>query len=250
MPFPEEQLRQEALLCLIYFRGYKGGEDFYLKPKEAYDQLADFFDLSADDRTRPVSEKDARSNWMIHVEGTRERLAQRGLILRPPPKGIWKLSPDGIQEAKHLSHRYTAFKIAESQDVETPQAADLNEPPETIRTLCATYRILRDTQLARRIKLLHKNTCQICGCAILLPKGQTYAEAHHIKPLGKPHNGPDVAENIICVCPNHHVELDYGAIRLDQTKLRIQPGHRIGDEYIDYHNEFIFKRPDGPEMAV
>ncbi|MCX5892441.1 MAG: HNH endonuclease, partial [Deltaproteobacteria bacterium] len=58
---------------------------------------------------------------------------------------------------------------------------------------------------------------------------------HHIKPLGSPHDGPDVRENILCVCPNHHVMLDYGVIELDGVQL---PG--IGREYINYHNEHIF----------
>jgi HNH endonuclease len=242
MAFPEEQLRKEALLCLIYFRGHKGGTDYLLTPKEAYTLLADYFNLSEFDRTRPVSDTDSRSNWMIHVEGTRERLAQKGFILRPPPNGIWKLSQEGIEEAKRLSYRYTELGLVESLDVKTPSATDLSDPPETTRTLCKTYRVLRDTQLSRRIKLLHENSCQLCGHTIQLPNGQRYSEAHHIKPLGIPHNGPDVAENIICVCPNHHVELDYGAIKLDKDMFRNHAEHTIGVEYIQYHNEVVLKR--------
>lgn len=59
--------------------------------------------------------------------------------------------------------------------------------------------------------------------------------AHHIKPLGGEHNGPDVRENILCVCPNHHALLDYGAIKLDPMLLK-----GIERKYIDYHNEKIF----------
>ena len=34
---------------------------------------------------------------------------------------------------------------------------------------------------------------------------------------GIPHNGPDKLENMICVCPNCHVLLDFGVIRLNQS---------------------------------
>ena len=101
------------------------------------------------------------------------------------------------------------------------------------------YRILRDTNLARQIKQLHRFKCQICGEFIPLPSGDRYAEAHHIKPLGQPHNGPDIAENIIVLCPNHHVMLDYGVIQMSLTEIRDHPKHRIDSEYVDYHNKII-----------
>jgi hypothetical protein len=119
----------------------------------------------------------------------------------------------------------------------TPEASDLAEPPPRQQT--TTYRILRDTALAKRVKTHHKNECQICGHTIVLPDGSRYSEGHHIQPLGKPHDGPDVMENIICVCPNHHAELDYGVRPLSLAQLRTVAGHSIGEEYIRYHNEVI-----------
>lgn len=78
----------------------------------------------------------------------------------------------------------------------TPLASDINEPKETERHLVTTYRILRDTALARRIKADRNYQCQICRERILLGEGTPYAEAHHIRPLGNPHNGPDHPNNI------------------------------------------------------
>lgn len=129
---------------------------------------------------------------------------------------------------------------------ETPKAIDINdlvgnETPE--RVVQETYRVLRDTQLARELKLLHNNRCQICGESISLPNGEHYSEAHHIKPLGKPHNGPDVASNIVVLCPNHHVMLDYGVIELRASAIRMHPNHHIGGEYVEYHNNQIYKLP-------
>lgn len=116
----------------------------------------------------------------------------------------------------------------------TPIAVDIEEPAEPGRSLQETYRILRDTALAREVKEKNCYKCQICGQIIELKDNKPYAEAHHVKPLGTPHNGPDVYENIVCVCPNHHVLLDYGAIPLEYSQLP-----SIRSEYIDYHNELI-----------
>lgn len=127
----------------------------------------------------------------------------------------------------------------------TPTAADLAAPfeggsknPQKMEV--KTYRILRDTKIARALKALYKDTCQLCGTQITLSGGKTYSEAHHIQPLGAPHNGPDIAANIIVLCPNCHVLCDYGAIQLDRTKMRML--HPVGQEFIDYHNTHIYQQ--------
>jgi hypothetical protein len=106
-----------------------------------------------------------------------------------------------------------------------PIAVDIEDPPG--RQEITIYRVLRDSLMARRVKQLHNYECQLCGHTILLPGGVRYAEAHHIQPLGEPHNGPDQAGNIVCVCPNHHAELDYGARPLDISNLRHVVGHVV-----------------------
>ncbi|WP_114418581.1 HNH endonuclease [Marinospirillum perlucidum] len=127
---------------------------------------------------------------------------------------------------------------------ETPTASDLPEGvEEPSRAYTLTYRVLRDTALARKIKVIHQDQCQICGMAVSLSDGKTYSEAHHIIPLGKPHNGSDVPGNIIVLCPNHHVLCDYGAIRLDLQILRQVEGHQVSQQSIDYHNRSLLGRP-------
>ena len=123
----------------------------------------------------------------------------------------------------------------------TPIAVDIAEPPPRLPT--EIYRVLRDTKLAREIKWSHGFQCQVCHHPPLkLSDTKLYAEVHHIKPLGSPHEGPDSPENILCVCPNCHVLLDYGAIILDLAKLGTSSAHTIGREYIDYHNHQIFRK--------
>ena len=120
----------------------------------------------------------------------------------------------------------------------TNEAIDLRVPE---RIEAKTYRILRDTAKALQVKDLHHYKCQICGRSIELPNGHRYAEAHHIRPLGAPHDGPDVEGNILCLCPNHHVELDYGVSRITLGTLRCSKGHAVDAQYIAYHNQKIYK---------
>lgn len=124
----------------------------------------------------------------------------------------------------------------------TPIANDIGLLPigiaEPSRSEQTTYRVLRDTDLARKLKLMHKNKCQICSLTLSV-KGSTYSEAHHIIPLGTPHNGPDTPENIIVVCPNCHVQLDYFCTELSPENLNIIAGHLIGEKSIKYHNDKV-----------
>jgi hypothetical protein len=123
----------------------------------------------------------------------------------------------------------------------SPVAVDIEGPPG--RQEATIYRVLRDSLLARRVKQLHNYECQLCGHTILLPGGVRYAEAHHIQPLGEPHNGPDQPDNIICVCPNHHAELDYGARSLVLDQLRHVADHVVGAKYVEYHNKNVHQKP-------
>ncbi|GAA5057376.1 putative restriction endonuclease [Thermocatellispora tengchongensis] len=124
------------------------------------------------------------------------------------------------------------------QHVRTP-----DRRPTTVR------RIIRDNALSRLIKTLHDYTCQVCGTRLLLPQGK-YAEGAHIRPLGSPHDGHDVAGNLLCLCPNDHVLFDQGAIIIknDLTvidrltgaprgTLRIIAGHDIDPQYLAYHRD-------------
>jgi putative restriction endonuclease len=77
-----------------------------------------------------------------------------------------------------------------------------------------------------------------------------YAEGAHIRPLGRPHDGPDIEANVLCLCPDDHVRFDYGAIVLTDTleildaiestslgQLRTVAGHVIDPAYVRYHRE-------------
>jgi hypothetical protein len=115
---------------------------------------------------------------------------------------------------------------------------------------------LRDTFLAIEIKKRYEFSCQVCGQPVWLSGRKRYAEGHHLWPLGHPHLGPDVAGNIIVLCPNHHVMFDRGAITilpetlfvrhavegvLEKTlRLHVESWHSISRKFLQYHHEKIF----------
>lgn len=108
---------------------------------------------------------------------------------------------------------------------------------EPTRSQCISERIIRDTDLTIKMKSIYNHECQICGHRIALPNGAGYAEAHHIFPLGE--GGPDVPENLICVCPNCHVELDYCVKKIIYDDLLLVSGHKINSNYVDSHNDRV-----------
>ena len=116
----------------------------------------------------------------------------------------------------------------------TPVATDIEEPSLPSRIRQETYRVLRDTELARSVKDAAGYRCQVCGEVLLLKNGRRYAEAHHLQPLGASHDGPDVRENIICVCPNHHALLDYSALELAESSFP-----EASRRYVGYHNSLV-----------
>lgn len=99
-------------------------------------------------------------------------------------------------------------------------------------------RIIRDTKIVAGLKELYEFRCQLCGLTIELKDGLRYCEAHHIRPLGHPHDGPDVTSNLIIVCPNHHAMLDYASIQICLSKL-VHNLHEIDSKQIDYHNTVL-----------
>jgi len=148
-----------------------------------------------------------------------------------------KLKEWYLRDVDNQDKRSIDSFFSKPQVLDTPRATDLNDPPEAARIETTIYRILRDTALSREVKIAHNFKCQLCSMTIQLGDGSYYAEAHHVKPLGRPYNGPDTIDNIICVCPTCHVLLDYKVIKLEKSKLP-----NVSSEYIDYHNIEIYGR--------
>lgn len=118
----------------------------------------------------------------------------------------------------------------------------------TQRQETTTLRIIRDTQQARSIKELYNYECQVCSIRLEGSAGP-YAEAAHIRPLGTPHHGPDTYDNLLCLCPNHHVLFDYGGFAIADNlsliglagRLIVKAEHQLNVEHIRYHRMHYYK---------
>lgn len=134
------------------------------------------------------------------------------------------------------------FRLVQGQDALSAVQFMGTSAPE--RKLTFQQRIVRSTATAQRVKEIHGYRCQVCGFFIQIKSGP-YAEAAHIQPLGRPHNGPDVPENILCLYPNHHVMFDNGVFVIGDDMslvgivgtLRLDSNHQIDAAYILYHRE-------------
>jgi len=142
-----------------------------------------------------------------------------------------------------------------------PVAPEVIGPPD--RRLVQVTRIERDTEAVRALKALYGYRCQVCGIRLRLDRTTFFAEGAHIRPLGRPHNGPDVTENILVLCPNHHVEIESGVLSISpedgitihhafedntvhERPLTLMPGHVLGREYLRYHWERLYM-PNRPQ---
>ena len=140
--------------------------------------------------------------------------------------------------------------VTEGDDVPGIATDDPAAYGPTPRTEVVVQRLVRDTPAARRVKRLHDHRCQLCGTRVDTPAGP-YVEAAHVRPLGQPHDGPDVPENLLCLCPNCHVRFDLGAVAVadDGTllglpgTLRTVRGHRVDAAHLAYHRDRIFHPP-------
>lgn len=145
--------------------------------------------------------------------------------------------PNGNWEPwwRKQTRRAIAFDWSPYSTNGAPKAVDVPEGGVPKRETAEISRIVRNTAIIRELKALYNGTCQCCGHTLVLPSGKPYVEGHHLQPLGKPHGGPDRKSNVICVCPNCHVLLDFAAVRLELGRLKVLK-HDIGEEFVEYHN--------------
>lgn len=136
------------------------------------------------------------------IRKTLQQLRDDGLLTFADGKGEYRLN-------------WNNSELAYDETTSTDAGIDVVE----IRRFVRNVR-LRNTLLAADIKRRYENVCQVCRDRIQLTSS-TYSEAHHLKPLGGPHFGPDVERNIIVLCPNHHVMFDRAALYIDPGSMRV-----------------------------
>ena len=175
------------------------------------------------------------------------------------PRGDSKFSPDsgyrydglycvvrywpGKGKNGYRIWRYRLERIDQSAVMRRPD--DSPAPRQTV----ISDRPIRNSTLAKSIRVMYNDTCQVCGQRVDSPTG-AIAEAAHIKPLGRPDGGPDIEENMLCLCPNHHVQLDHGGIVIEDDLLiwelpavriigpmTVKPGHALDVEFLAWRRD-------------
>jgi putative restriction endonuclease len=154
-----------------------------------------------------------------------------------------------VGDSGYTAWRYRLVKESDARVParETPAEREDRRPKRVESTV---LRLVRDTKQSRQVKHLYDYTCQFCGTRLVTPVG-AYAEGAHIRPLGEPHNGPDSSGNLLCLCPNHHVLFDLGAISVNDDltlvgisgRLTVHPQHKLNADHLTYHREHY---PDSP----
>ena len=149
---------------------------------------------------------------------------------------------------------------------EPPSSADLDLDysiaEQVKRRLIAIQAQIRNPAHVRKLKKLYGNVCQFCGAPLQVETSPDlfYAEGAHIKPLGKPHNGPDTPANLLILCPNHHVELDAGMLWMTKGGegfkvharvvghplhgkiVRVLEPHQLDPEFVTWHRSYFSGR--------
>ncbi|MFG1976459.1 YDG/SRA domain-containing protein [Nonomuraea fuscirosea] len=196
-----------------------------------------------------------------HLEGLPVRVV-RGAHKDAPPHaprhgyrydGLYQVESYGAKVGREGFRiwQFTLVKLGK-EEISAPPAAPAEPSSKRIPgpapvTTTTVQRIVRNSSVVQQVKAWHENRCQVCGLTIEIGRG-VYSEGAHIRGLGKPHHGPDVEENVLCLCPNDHVRFDNGAIYLSDdlkvmdglsgspiASLRTHPHHQIGVAYIAYH---------------
>jgi putative restriction endonuclease len=143
-------------------------------------------------------------------------------------------------------YKIVQFRLEKLPDSH-PQSGPTSEGDAASYATTTVTRRIRDSRESRLVKALHENVCQVCGAEIEIDGDRMYAEGAHIRPLAKPHEGPDNTGNILCLCPNHHAQFDYGGLIIDVDlrvsnritgvpigNLRTHPKHQIDLGHLAY----------------
>jgi len=143
-----------------------------------------------------------------------------------------------------LIWRFKMIPLSDN-DVILPDDNEQLPPSAPKRVETTVSRRIRNTAMIEQLKMIYDYSCQLCGLRINLPTGRGYCEGAHVQPLS--HEGPDIKENILILCPNHHVMLDHGGLVLnidgswstqeDSGLIEFNRGHKLSEQYINFHHE-------------
>ncbi|MCD9817680.1 HNH endonuclease [Bradyrhizobium japonicum] len=194
-----------------------------------------------------VTDANAISNARILVKGYLSAGSVRRFSL------ITALFPVATPAATPSRHVPSPSPTATSSEAEW---LDQDGSDETVeRSVVSRLAQKRNRKIASQLRLHYKHACMFCGVRLQVGEGRFYSEAAHVKPLGKPHDGPDKTDNLLVLCPNHHLQFDRGVLRLkvEGSKLRIvsivpsdplhnkliAPSHALDTSCVNWHFDWF-----------
>ena len=139
-------------------------------------------------------------------------------------------------------YRIWRYKLVKEINTSLPPSRNPDTPaPRSERT---TSHIQRNTNIPKILKKDYDFKCQVCDIR-LEANGVPYAIGAHIKGLGTPHEGPDIRENMLILCPNCHYLFDAFAFSIaddfsligKEGQLTVNRNHNIELDFIRYHRE-------------
>lgn len=233
-------LASARVLCQPKTLSFGPGDEFLVEPAEMADTATPQVELEI----KAVLQHPIPRETLLSKPALRELQ-----ILTQPQATNFKVTEG---EAQELAFVFALGKVMPPlQFLQSDSSSNGSGPVERFLTMVEAQR--RSSKVVELVKSANGHQCQFCGIVLRTPNGP-YAEAAHIQPLGRPHNGPDRTANALCLCPNCHVLFDSGAVWVDEDgwvvgrnrkqKLRKAPGHDIGEDYLQYHRENIAAVPE------
>ena len=146
------------------------------------------------------------------------------------------------EEGKRIARGIEPLPEGEETPPEEPE-----QPGTPSTTSAVVTRYIRDSRYGKELKVLYEYKCMFCDALIKRPHDTPYVETCHVKPLNE--KGPDAKNNLLILCPNHHVELDFGAVTIDPDTMtllhidstnplngkRIITKHKVDKSYLEFH---------------
>ena len=224
MSFPAQNEIKEPLLALIYLRG---GINHEMRPEDTYEPLADYFDLSMEERQRTRDERshDGRTErlWRNKVQYVRLVLVNVEKYLfdsKAAGRAVWRLTEEGRRAAEaHLRKAPELRRLADSAERQSASGSifpDELDPAETFREGAKRTVIVnayeRDEKARTKCLAHYGRRCAIFSFSFgeaYGPIAERVIHVHHLRPLSEvgEEYTVDPVEDLCPVCPNCHAVL-------------------------------------------
>ena len=168
--------------------------------KDTYQPLADFFELSREERVTPRGEDRSEPHWNNMVQFARRKLKDRGCLVSAK-HGLWRLTEYGVRNARQISTGHFQTNVFPNDIV--------GECIEGAQQQVQVNRYERNG--AARMACIEKYgyCCTVCDFDFEKAygeRGRLFIHVHHLIPLSEIRGSYAVnpIEDLRPICPNCH----------------------------------------------